>query len=103
MRTAVLLLASIAFLTSCADERYKVLDRQLETFRYEQEKQRAEDLKALYEQEAARSEELTRKILELRKELEAKETELRELEQKAGSGTDGSDPAPDGTNSSDPR
>jgi septal ring factor EnvC (AmiA/AmiB activator) len=82
MSKAVLLLVVAILCVACADDRYRVLDRQLEAFRLEQEKERGQDLEKLYEEEKARSEELSRKILELEKEIREKERELAELEER---------------------
>ncbi len=73
----------------CADEREFLLDDEFQAYRYEQERGRREDLERLYREEAARSEELTRKILALRAEIAAKQAEVRDLEKRVEDGKAG--------------
>ena len=67
-------------LSGCAGEQTSLLDQELLTYRYEQEKYRREDLEALYREEAALSDEISERILALREEIAAKEEELEKLE-----------------------
>jgi Skp family chaperone for outer membrane proteins len=83
MKTLGLLFVLLFLVASCqSGADMKALDDEYSLFAYEQQKYRREELEKLYEQERARSDELTEKILELRREIEEKERELRELEKR---------------------
>ena len=83
MRTLLLLLvAALAFPGCRSGDDLRALDDEYDLFAYEQEKYRREELEKMYAEERARSDELTEKILALRKEIEEKERKLRELEKR---------------------
>lgn len=74
-----LLLAAVAALAGCVDRGPNVLDQELSLYRAEQEEYRREDLDRRYAEEQARCDELTERILSLRRDVEGKEGELAEL------------------------
>ncbi|MEN8150820.1 MAG: hypothetical protein ABFS86_13435 [Planctomycetota bacterium] len=83
MKLLVLTFVLLPVVAACqSGNDLQALDDEYDLFVYEQEKGRREELETLYERERARSDELTEKILELRREIEEKERELRELEKR---------------------
>lgn len=74
-----LLLAAAAALAGCVDRGPNLLDQELSLYRAEQEKYRREDLDRRYAEERARCDELTERILGLRRDVEGKESELADL------------------------
>lgn len=79
MKKLVLLPVILLLLAGCAGERTTILDQELASYRYEQERYRRKDLEALYREELARSEDLTHAILLLEKEIAERERELEQL------------------------
>jgi len=83
MRTTLFILAVLLLAGACSNTKgMDALDKEYDLFVFEQEKYRREELQKLYEQERKRSDALTEKILALRKEIEAKERELEELDKR---------------------
>lgn len=74
-----LLLLLFVVIVGCVDRGPNLLDQELSLYRAEQEKYRREDLDQRYAEERARCDDLTQRILVLRRDVEGKEAELSGL------------------------